>query len=135
MRTDLSKPNPKTGTVQLEWNKTGSLLLVRFGEVDSQFLCLYLTSFLPQRMSQQSSTYTRSPLPQNHSRLNCVPSSCTQNRFCMLDGIQFGKAVWRCVVARGVCTHGAMSGLGRTERRKRWLNALVCLRVSPTITP
>lgn len=29
---DQSKPNPKSGAVQLEWNKTGSLLLVRFGK-------------------------------------------------------------------------------------------------------
>jgi len=32
-RTDLSKPYPKTGAIQLEWNKTGSLLLVRFENV------------------------------------------------------------------------------------------------------
>jgi WD40 repeat protein len=30
-RTDPTKPNPKSGAVQLEWNKTGTLLLVRFG--------------------------------------------------------------------------------------------------------
>lgn len=29
-RTDPTKPNPKSGVVQLEWNKTGTLLLVRF---------------------------------------------------------------------------------------------------------
>lgn len=29
-RTDPTKPNPKSGAVQLEWNKTGTLLLVRF---------------------------------------------------------------------------------------------------------
>ncbi|KAF9244583.1 WD repeat-containing protein 8 [Melanogaster broomeanus] len=32
-RVDLTKPNPKSGTVQLEWNKTGSLLLVRYENV------------------------------------------------------------------------------------------------------
>ncbi|KAJ7092601.1 hypothetical protein C8R44DRAFT_816099 [Mycena epipterygia] len=29
-RADLTKPSPKSGAVQLEWNKSGSLLLVRF---------------------------------------------------------------------------------------------------------
>ncbi|KAJ6574989.1 YVTN repeat-like/Quino protein amine dehydrogenase [Mycena capillaripes] len=29
-RADHTKPNPKSGAVQLEWNKSGSLLLVRF---------------------------------------------------------------------------------------------------------
>ncbi|KAG1875623.1 WD repeat-containing protein 8 [Suillus subalutaceus] len=29
-RTDPTKPSPKSGAVQLEWNKTGTLLLVRF---------------------------------------------------------------------------------------------------------
>ncbi|KAG2369449.1 WD repeat-containing protein 8 [Suillus spraguei] len=29
-RADPTKPNPKSGAVQLEWNKTGTLLLVRF---------------------------------------------------------------------------------------------------------
>lgn len=29
-KPDLSKPKPKIGTVQLEWNKTGSLLLARY---------------------------------------------------------------------------------------------------------
>ncbi|KAF7347943.1 WD repeat-containing protein WRAP73 [Mycena venus] len=29
-RTDQTKPNPKSGAVQLEWNKSGSLLLIRF---------------------------------------------------------------------------------------------------------
>lgn len=36
LKTDLSKPNPKSGAVQLEWNKTGTLLLVRYGN-DSCF--------------------------------------------------------------------------------------------------
>ena len=31
LKADLSKPNPKCGAVQLEWNKTGTLLLVRYG--------------------------------------------------------------------------------------------------------
>lgn len=31
IRPDHTKPNPKSGTVQLEWNNTGDLLLVRFG--------------------------------------------------------------------------------------------------------
>jgi hypothetical protein len=30
-RTDPTKPNPKSGTVQLDWNKDGSYLLARFG--------------------------------------------------------------------------------------------------------
>lgn len=30
-KADLSKPNPKSGAMQLEWNKTGTLLLVRYG--------------------------------------------------------------------------------------------------------
>lgn len=32
-KADQSKANPKTGASQLEWNQTGSLLLVRFGEL------------------------------------------------------------------------------------------------------
>jgi hypothetical protein len=32
-RVDNSKPNPKSGTVQLEFNKTGTLLLARFGTI------------------------------------------------------------------------------------------------------
>lgn len=32
-RVDTSKPNPKSGTVQLEFNKTGTLLLARFGKI------------------------------------------------------------------------------------------------------
>ena len=31
-RADQTKPGPKSGAAQLEWNKSGSLLLVRFGE-------------------------------------------------------------------------------------------------------
>lgn len=31
-RIDPAKPNPKSGAAQLEWNKTGTLLLVRFGK-------------------------------------------------------------------------------------------------------
>ncbi|KAG8219715.1 hypothetical protein J3R82DRAFT_683 [Butyriboletus roseoflavus] len=32
-KADLTKPNPKSGAVQLEWNKTGTLLLVRYDNV------------------------------------------------------------------------------------------------------
>ena len=32
-RVDNSKPNPKSGTAQLEFNKTGTLLLARFGTI------------------------------------------------------------------------------------------------------
>lgn len=32
IKPDLSKPNPRSGAVQLEWNKTGTLLLVRYGD-------------------------------------------------------------------------------------------------------
>ncbi|KAI6047767.1 WD repeat-containing protein 8 [Pisolithus marmoratus] len=32
-RVDLTKPNQRSGVVQLEWNKTGTLLLVRFENV------------------------------------------------------------------------------------------------------
>ncbi|KIK96018.1 hypothetical protein PAXRUDRAFT_32676 [Paxillus rubicundulus Ve08.2h10] len=32
-KVDLTKPNPKSGAVQLEWNKTGTLLLVRYENV------------------------------------------------------------------------------------------------------
>jgi hypothetical protein len=32
-RIDQTKPNPKSGAVQLEWNNTGDLLLVRFGAI------------------------------------------------------------------------------------------------------
>ena len=31
IRADLTKPNPKSGVVQMDWNLTGNLLLVRFG--------------------------------------------------------------------------------------------------------
>jgi len=31
IRPDPTKPNPKSGVVQMEWNLTGNLLLVRFG--------------------------------------------------------------------------------------------------------
>jgi hypothetical protein len=34
-RVDNSKPSPKSGTVQLEFNKTGTVLLARFGENDA----------------------------------------------------------------------------------------------------
>lgn len=37
IRADQTKPSPKSGTVQLEWNNTGDLLLVRFGAVVSPF--------------------------------------------------------------------------------------------------
>ncbi|KAF9455040.1 YVTN repeat-like/Quino protein amine dehydrogenase [Macrolepiota fuliginosa MF-IS2] len=33
IRSDQTKPNPKSGTAQLEWNTTGDLLLVRFDNV------------------------------------------------------------------------------------------------------
>jgi len=33
IRTDQTKPNPKRGAIQLDWNKTGNLLLVRFENV------------------------------------------------------------------------------------------------------
>jgi hypothetical protein len=36
-RVDNSKPCPKSGTVQLEFNKTGTVLLARFGENDASF--------------------------------------------------------------------------------------------------
>lgn len=32
LRVDLTKPHPKSGLVQLDWNLTGTLLLARFGE-------------------------------------------------------------------------------------------------------
>jgi hypothetical protein len=32
IRFDPMKPNPKSGVAQMEWNLTGSLLMVRFGE-------------------------------------------------------------------------------------------------------
>lgn len=32
IKADLSKPNPRSGAVQLEWNKPGTLLLVRYGD-------------------------------------------------------------------------------------------------------
>ncbi|KXN83915.1 WD repeat-containing protein WRAP73 [Leucoagaricus sp. SymC.cos] len=35
IRPDQTKPNPKSGTVQLEWNNTGDLLLVRFDNVST----------------------------------------------------------------------------------------------------
>lgn len=38
LRADQTKPNPKSGTVQLEWNTTGNLLLVRFGTIFSHVL-------------------------------------------------------------------------------------------------
>lgn len=31
IRADPTKPNPKSGVVQMEWNLTGNLLLIRFG--------------------------------------------------------------------------------------------------------
>lgn len=34
-RADPTKPNPKRGTVQLEWNTTGSLLMARFENITS----------------------------------------------------------------------------------------------------
>lgn len=33
VRPDLTKPNQKSGPIQLEWNNTGDLLLVRFGVI------------------------------------------------------------------------------------------------------
>lgn len=129
-RTDLSKPNPKTGTVQLDWNKTGSLLLVRFGQANSHSFYTSLTSCCLQRTFQRSFTYTPSRPLQSHSHRNCVVSSYTQNRFSMLDGIQSGKAVWQYVVAPEVYIPGAMSGSRREEERRRWLNASGFLRVS-----
>jgi hypothetical protein len=36
-RADSSKPYPKSGTVQLEFNKTGTVLLARFGENNTSF--------------------------------------------------------------------------------------------------
>jgi hypothetical protein len=37
-RADQTKPGPRSGAVQLEWNKTGSLLLVRFGKQSQTLL-------------------------------------------------------------------------------------------------
>jgi hypothetical protein len=31
IRADLTKENPKSGVIQMEWNLTGNLLLIRFG--------------------------------------------------------------------------------------------------------
>ncbi|PPQ63010.1 hypothetical protein CVT24_006116 [Panaeolus cyanescens] len=40
VRPDITKPNPKSGVVQMDWNLTGSLLLVRFEHVP-QAIFLY----------------------------------------------------------------------------------------------
>lgn len=43
IRADPTKPNPKSGVVQMEWNLTGNLLLIRFGVF---YQVLSLRSFL-----------------------------------------------------------------------------------------
>ncbi|THU93629.1 YVTN repeat-like/Quino protein amine dehydrogenase [Dendrothele bispora CBS 962.96] len=35
VKSDPTKPNPKTGVIQMDWNRTGTLLLVRFENVPS----------------------------------------------------------------------------------------------------
>jgi hypothetical protein len=45
IRADQTKPSPKSGAVQLEWNKTGSLLLVRFGERAARRHSLFCSGF------------------------------------------------------------------------------------------
>jgi hypothetical protein len=52
IRADLTKPNPKSGVVQMEWNLTGSLLLVRFGVFYKAlfFLCGSLSMSTPDNI-------------------------------------------------------------------------------------
>jgi hypothetical protein len=90
-RTDISKPNPKTGAVQLEWNKTGSLLLVRFGEAFRLPLFNLILRSSEQKTSQQLSTFTLFHQLLRHSTRNCVVFSYIRSRFCMLGGILFVK--------------------------------------------
>jgi len=63
-RADPSKANPKSGVAQLEWNISGSLLLVRFGE-DSVNPVAHKLKMSRQIIRQPSSIYSTSPLLHN----------------------------------------------------------------------
>jgi hypothetical protein len=111
IRADQTKPSPKSGAVQLEWNKTGSLLLVRFGEHEGiLFSALVLNCLCLQKMYQQWFTYTlslhlRTPLCQNY-----VPSLFTPGQFCTHSGIPSAREVSRYAVGLVACTRGVMNG-------------------------
>ncbi|KAF9270125.1 YVTN repeat-like/Quino protein amine dehydrogenase [Marasmius fiardii PR-910] len=79
-KPDVTKPNPKSGVCQLEWNKNGTILLVRF-EATSNAVHLYHfpsptvpspTSFTPTTTTTTSSTTRapRSPYPHSQSQWN-----------------------------------------------------------------
>ncbi|EGO05153.1 hypothetical protein SERLA73DRAFT_118703 [Serpula lacrymans var. lacrymans S7.3] len=65
LRVDPTKPHPKTGAVQLEWNITGSLLLVRYENVPT---AVHIYEFPSPSSSASSATTPFNP------RLRCVLS-------------------------------------------------------------
>lgn len=46
IRADFTKANPKSGVVQMEWNLTGNLLLVRFGVFYTVIPPLWLSKYV-----------------------------------------------------------------------------------------
>lgn len=64
-RVDPTKPNPKSGAAQLDWNKTGTLLLVRFGMLSSYALTMDHSESW-QRMCRHWCTSMISLLRQTH---------------------------------------------------------------------
>lgn len=132
IRTDLSKPNPKTGAVQLEWNKTGTLLLVRFGKVispnRSRMCCL--PGFSPQKTYQPLCTSTPFHLPPNHLPPSSAAFCCITSLCYTRGGIRCVRVAWQCAAGPGAFIHGATSGLMRGARRWRWQSVSACLRVS-----
>jgi len=84
IRADPTKPNPKSGVVQLEWNLTGSLLLARFGEPprnDTRASCLYTLISRERtlrRLSIRLSFISRKVRPQIENCPTPLPASAAR---------------------------------------------------------
>ncbi|KAF7985298.1 hypothetical protein HWV62_6463 [Athelia sp. TMB] len=69
LRPDLAKPAPKAGVVQLEWNKTGTLLLVRFENVPT---AVHIYAFPSLLAPSANSPEAAAPAPYFQPRLRSV---------------------------------------------------------------
>jgi hypothetical protein len=62
--------------------------------------------------------------------LDCGVYYSIAAQFLALDGIQSGKEVWSCVATHRVYSLGVMNGSMKTEKKRKWQNALASLLVS-----
>lgn len=71
IRADPTKPNPKSGVVQMEWNLTGSLLLVRFDNIPSAVF-IFEFPVSPESFMPRLRTVLLHTQPLLHARWNPV---------------------------------------------------------------